>query len=326
MSKVAKSEVSNVIANELAKTPDTHPLYAINAMRPAILQRAADGGRRAVRKSDAEEAGVRPQEFDEWKNTVENLYIASCDYYESLGTPEEAQAEAEVMRRWKLCVQAGEEDVLTPNMYIRPTDVHNCRVWATEIDTKTVRGIGTVGVYTGLEKFRAIIETRIALRIVGNAILKDDDRDVLDTYDKATKAVDAATKIINGYTDGKNVVASIDAQILDAENVRDQVVAALKAAGVSTDDVEKLSGRQDALVKSLKDQKDKAGKKLKKWAKIKSDLQAKYDVIVEKLDSVEGVVEAASVTPAAESCKDTLDNFEKARAEAKEKAEATAKK
>lgn len=316
-----KSNVET-LKKELANTQKDHSLYAINAMRPAILARAIEGGKRAIRKGDAEESGVRPEEFEEWLNTVNNLYEASCDFYEALGTEEEAQAEAEVALRWKLCVQCGEADALTPKMYIRPTDVHNCRVWACEIDTKTVRNVGVVPVYTGKDKFRGIIETRIALRIAGNAALKDEDRATLETYEKACKAVDSANKLINGYTEGKTIVSSIDAQIQDAQNVLDQVTEALKSAGV--ENVEELTGRQKAAVKNLKDEKEKAEKKLKKWSKVKSDTQAAYDAIVAKLDKIEGVAETAPA-PAPETQEEHEDRMAKALADAKAAAAADAK-
>lgn len=315
---MSKKETADILIQEKAKTPETHTLYAINAIRPAILQRAITGNKRALRLRDAEDEGVREEEYKEWLNTVENLYEASKDFYEALGTEAEAEAEAEVALRWKLCVQCGENDVLTPNMYIRPTDVHNCRVWATEIDTKKVRGIGTVGVYTGKDKFRGIIETRIALRIAGNATLKDDDRDTIDTYEKACKAVDNAQKVINGYTEGKTVVASIDAQITDAQNVLAQIEDALKAAGV--ENVEAITGRQKAVVESLKEQKKKAEDKLKKWSKVKADTQPKYEAIVAKLDAIENVTD--DVTPVAETVEEQKERLEDARAKAKEKAAA----
>lgn len=316
MSKSNKNATVNVLTEELAKTPEKHSLYAINAIRPAILQRAIDGSKRAIRLKDAEESGVRKEEYKEWLNTVENLYDASVEFYKSLGTDGEAEAEAEVAKRWKLCVQCGESDVLTPNMYIRPTDVHNCRVWAAEIDTKNVRKIGTVGVFTGKDKFRGIIETRIALRIVGNAILDDDDRDTIDTYEKACKAVDNANKILNGYTKGDTVVSSINAQIIDAENVLTQIANALRSAGV--ENVDELTGRQKAIVDSLKEQKKKAEDKLKKWSKVKSDIQSKYDAIVDTLDAIEGVCDGDITV--AQSNEDKISAFEEARAEAKAKA------
>lgn len=308
----------DILKAELSKTPEKHGLYAGNAMRPAILQRAIDGGKRAVRKSDAEESGVRPEEFEEWKKNVGDLYEAACDFYEALGTDGESKAEAYCNEVWARILKAGEENVLIPKMYIRPSDAHNMRVWACEIETKTVRGIGTVGVYTGLDKFRGIVETRIALRIAGNAILKDDDRDVIDTYVKACKAVESANKTLNGYTEGKTTVSSIDAQIVDAQNVLDQVVEALTAAGV--EDVERLTGRQKAAVTELKDVKAKAEKKLKKWAKVKDDLQDKYDKIVDKLDSIEGITE--DTTPAAETEAERVASFEAAREAAKAAADA----
>lgn len=169
----------------------------------------------------------------------------------------------------------------------------NLRVWACEIETRQVRGIGTVGVYTGLEKFRGIIETRIALRIAGNAVLKDEDREVLDSYDKAVKAIASAEQVLFGYKQGKTVVPSIDSQIKDAQDTLDKIVEALTFAGQDEEAINELTGRQKQLVSDLQEAKKNAEKKLARWTKVKEANAASYEAIQAKLDSIEGCLDEA---------------------------------
>lgn len=306
-----------VLTEQLEKSPTTTAMYAINAMRRPILVRAIEGSRRAVREADAEESGCSKEAFKAWKNDVQDLYDSAVDFYESLGTDEESEAEAECLKVWQRILRAGEEKPLQPRMYIRPTDAHNLRVWACESETKQVRGIGTVGVYTGVDRFRGIIETRIALRIAGNAILDDEDREIISTYEKACKSVDSATKLLHGYTEGKTVVASIDAQIADAKKTLDAVETALKQAGQSADVIAELTGRQRAVVSDLKTAKTNAEKKLKKWSKVKDEFEPKYEAIRQGLDAIEGFLEEAPGSVETPEQAKARHEQERARREAK---------
>lgn len=286
---------TTVIESELEKTPEVSREFAINAMRRPILMRAISGSRRAINKDEALDGGCSASAFSQWKSDIEDLYDSAVDFYESLSSDDQKtidDAEAECLKVWKRILRAGEETPLQPRMYVRDTDAHNMRVWACESETRVVNGIGTVGVYTGLDKFRGIIETRIALRIAGNAILKDEDREILDAYDKAEKSIKSAEQILNGYQQGKTVVPSIDAQIKDAQDTLDKIVEALTFAGTPADTITELTKRQKQLVSDLKETKDSAEKKLAKWTKVRDANEDAYNEIKADLDKIEGFLDS----------------------------------
>ena len=287
MSKVSAT-INEVLKNEMATTKALSP-YATNAMRPAIIARSLDGKKRAITPQMAEQAGVSKDTLDQWKYNVSVLYEAATDYHEALGTDNEAAAEQACWDAWRKILMAGEKVALAPKMFVRKKDVENIRVYATALKEQHVAGVGFVGSYTGIDQFRGKIETRLALRIAGNAILKDDDREIIEDFQKASRRVTAAGNILNGYTDGKTEVPSIGAKIADAEQALDELTATLKAAKVKN--IEKYVGRQKAQIANLKAEKKAAEDRLKRWSEVVEKLADKYEQLIESLDSIEDAQE-----------------------------------
>lgn len=287
----ANATVNEILKNEADQSQPTKTVspYATNAMRPAIIARSLDGKKRAITPQMASEAGVSKETLDQWKYNVECLYKAALEYHEAIGTDSEAQAEQVVWDCWRNILKAGEKVVLSPNMFVRQKDIENIRVYATALTEEHVHGVGFVATYTGLDKFRGKIETRLALRIAGNAILKDDDREVIQEFQKANRRVIAAGNILNGYVDGKTEVPSIGAKIADAEQALEDLTATLKAAKIRN--IEKYTGRQKALITNLKREKKAAEDRLKKWSEVVEKLADKYEELINTLDSIEDAQE-----------------------------------
>lgn len=288
-SNTANATVNEVLKNEVQAQDQAVKVspYATNAMRPAIIARSLSGKKKAIDTKIAEEAGVAKETLDQWKYNVQALYEAAVEYHEALDTENEKTAEQAVWDCWKTILKAGEKFVLSPNMFVREKDVENIRVYATCMNEEHVAGVGFVATYTGLDKFRGKIETRLALRIAGNAILKDSDREIIQEFQKASRRVESASKILNGYidTNGKTEVPSIGAKIADAEQALEELTATLKAAKVKN--IEKFTGRQKALITNLKAEKKSAEDRLKKWEAVTEKLADKYEELINALDSIE---------------------------------------
>lgn len=284
------------------KEPKLSP-YATNAMRPVIIQKSLDGFKRAINLKRVEDEGLEEVTLEQWKYNVRKLYEAACEYSRAIGTPDEDTRKQEVWEVWKTIIAVGEEDRFHPNMYIRPLDVENLRVLAAESAEEWVRGVGFVPTVTGEVAFRNKIEIRLALRIAGNKTLNDRQRTVLKDYQKAERMIKAAENLINGYTQGKVTVASLDAQIADAQKELDSLKDVLKAANVK--DIDKLTKKQEAAIKTLKEQKAAAEERLKKYTKQKRDNQAAYDAIIASLDAIEGASKKEDVPKSNETKAET---------------------
>lgn len=283
--KEAKAEMKE-------KEPKLSP-YATNAMRPVIIQKSLDGNRRAITLKNVEDEGLTEATLEEWKYNVRKLYEAAIEYSKAIETPQEQERENEVWSVWKTIIRVAEEDRFHPNVYIRRKDVENIRVLAAESCEVFVKGIGFVPTVTGETAFRSRIEIRLALRIAGNKCLNDRQREVVKEYQKAEKMIKSANDVLNGYTQGKTTVPSIDAQIAEAEKELDALEKVLGEAKVK--DVKPFTKRQNAVIKGLKQQKKSAEERLKKYSKIQKDQQDAYDEILENLDAIEGTTDDAPI-------------------------------
>ena len=282
-----KSNTINTMAVKAEVTEKHISAYATNAMRPLIIQKAIDGQRRAINLNQVEDSGLTKATLDEWVYNCDALHEAACDYSKAIGTDQEAEAEQEVWDRWRKIIRVGEEDAFHPNMFVRRKDVENLRVLAAESDEIYVDGVGFVPTVKGKNAFRAKIEIRLACRITGNATLQDDDRQVMTDMARAERNIEAAEKVLNGYTRGKDVIPGIAAQIAAAKEELENTTETLKKAGVK--DVDKYTKRISGYLKQLEQQKKAAEKKLKENNTLKESLQEKYDSIVNILDSIENV-------------------------------------
>ena len=260
--------------------------FAPNAIRPLIIQKSLDGQRRAINKSQAEDAGLEDA-FSQWEYHCNRLYEAAIDYSNSLTTIDEGPAREDLFDLWKKILKCGEEDALHPNMYVRRHDVENLRVLAAESDELHIEGIGFVPTVKGKLAFRAKIEIRLACRIAGNKTLTDEDRQVLVDMRKAEKAIRTANEILNGNgKTGDEYVPGVEVQIAAATKDLEDLRKSLELANVK--EPEKFLREKTARVNDLNSRKDGAQKRLSRATKNKEKLQEKYDAIIARLDAIEG--------------------------------------
>lgn len=296
MSKKVEVTANEVLESLQYETEKLSP-YATNAMRPAIIRKSLDGRTKAIDAPYCEKVGVSKERLQDWKYNTDTLYDASVAYSKSLGTDSEEKARNELYTIWKRIIKVGEEDALHPNMFIREKDVENLRVLAAESTQEYIPGIGFVPTLRGKEQFRGVIEIRLALRIAGNATLTDIERDTVADYKKAVKVIDSTRKLLFGYVNqqGEEIPSLYD-QVETAQAEKDALVAVLKKTKGAN--IEKLTKRNDAVIKNLDEQIEAAQNRLEKALKVEKDLKDDYDKIVARLDAIEGAVEEKPEAPA----------------------------
>lgn len=264
--------------------------YATNAMRRAIIQKSLDGRTKAIDAGFCEKNGTKKESLDSWKYNVNSLYEAAVCYSRAIGTQDEADRHDELLRIWKLIIKVGDEDRFHPNMFIREKDTENLRVLAAESTQEHIPGIGFVPTLRGKESFRGLIETRIALRIAGNATLNDADRDTVTDYRKAVKVIKQTKDVLLGYTDKQgNQIPSLDDQIEGATTNRDEIRQSLTDAGIDPETINRATAKYDAEINKLKEAEKSAVSKLEKWLKVEENLRPNYKEIVARLDKIEDV-------------------------------------
>jgi len=260
--------------------------FAPNAIRPLIIQKSLDGQRRAINKSQAEDAGLGDA-FEQWEYHCNRLYEAAIRYSNSLTTINEGPDREDLFAIWKQILKCGEADALHPNMYVRRHDVENLRVLAAESDELHIDGIGFVPTVKGKLAFRSKVEIRLACRIAGNATLSDEDRQVILDMRRAEKQIRTAEEVLNGNgKTGDEFVPGVAALIAAATKDLEDLRKSLELANVK--EPEKFLREKTARVNDLNSRKDSAEKRLKKAKKNKEALQTKYDAIIARLDAIEG--------------------------------------
>lgn len=289
MENVTNVTVNEVLQNVAYEAQKLSP-YATNAMRPAIIQKSLSGRVRAIDADFASECGVTKERLDDWCYNVDTLYNTAVEYSRALGTDQEEARRQECWRVWKQIIRVGEGDIFHPNMFVREKDVENLRVLAAESCQEYVKGVGFIPTVRGKLQFRGIIEIRLALRIAGNAILNDTDKDILQSYQKAVKVIAQTKDLLLGYTDTKgNKIASIYDRIEEAEKDMEELVNTLKKQkGVNID---KLTKRHKAVIADLNSQMEAAEKRLQKNLQTEKELREDYSNIVKRLNKIEGTVE-----------------------------------
>lgn len=272
--------------------------YAINAMRTAIINQSLNGANRAITKDDAEKSGTTEERWTQWKLWVADLRLAACEYGDlqadrnySDGCAALRMAENAVWKRWRSILKVGEENLFHPNMFIRRTDVEKITTFASNVCYVYVPGKGKVAARTGENNFRKLVEQFLAVRIAGNSILSDADRDVIKGYNSAVAAEKKFSDILNGYAEGDKMIMGLYEMRDAAQHKLADITAALENAGVAEEVIKNVTAPQtDAVNKALAD--IKAAEKSKAAAeKTQGELKEKYDAISALLNKIEGVEE-----------------------------------
>ena len=139
---------------------------AMNPMRDAIITACETGNLHAITTVEAAMAGCDPKDFSKWHAYVEALRQTAIEYGK-VAEDKEATKEAlelargRVWEKWQQILTVGEEDKFHPNMFTREQDADTCRVYAYNMSTMSIDGIGTISVVTPGKIFRKMMNFRV---------------------------------------------------------------------------------------------------------------------------------------------------------------------
>lgn len=268
--------------------------YAINAMRGAIIAQSLSGANRAISKDDAIKAGASEERWNQWCIWVDDLREVAYHYAElqmDRNTPETGKlmksAEGKVWQQWRSILKVGEENLFHKNMFIRRSDVEKITAFAGNITYVFVPGKGKVPAVTGKTNFRKFVETFLACRIAGNAMLSDAQRDVIKGYTGACTSEKKYTELLNGTAEETGLRDILTAK----ENALNEVIKALELAKVKEDLVDQIVAPAKLARDTAKKDVDDAEKNLKSAQDKQAELKAQYDEIVALLDAIENPAE-----------------------------------
>lgn len=268
----------------MAKTTTSN----LNSIKTAIVY-AHDTlhNSRAIGKAEIEACNISEQAVKQWEAYVEELREASNAY---LDMAHDADADAKklqvaqgrVWSEWRRVLKQGTEKEFDSRFFIRKDDiVHICGLCGEKF-LSTSRGKNLA--HATKADFRRAIETLIGIRLTGNGMLSDDDRDTIANFEKAQKTVKTCKETLNGYKDstGKKVAG-----------LKDQLKAAkvtLKEYETLADQLELDEEKRELFLSGYKDKVDALNKAVTDTAKKQADAektvketQDAYDAVILKL-------------------------------------------
>ena len=202
---------------------------------------------RALSKQDFEEVGLAEQALTQWSAFVEELREVSNAYIDLAQDPNAKDAaitaaQGKVWAEWRKVLKQGTEKEFSEKMFVRKADV----IFISGLCGTKFQKTATAKVlaHQTATDFRRNIETLIGIRMAGNAILSDADRDVITAYEAAVRTVSSRTDALNGYTRGKNKVQGLNDKLAAQE-------AVLKKTKASYDKVKMPAEMQEELLKPL---------------------------------------------------------------------------
>jgi len=288
--------MSNATINTMNVTIDKSQatIGAVDPMRDAIITMATQGNPHAITNVEAALAGAAPEDFTRWTTYVRQLrevgiaYGKVCDKKEST-KDELALSRGRVFEKWQQVIKTGEMDKFHPNMFIREEDADLIRVYANNMATVNIPGVGTVNVVTPDKIFRKMIETWLGLRIRANEALCDADRDLINLYQGYIKTIDANKKRLNGEGEGEDYKPGLLANLKSAQDALSMSVTLLTDAGLD----EKVVDENPAIValrnqiNSIEADIAKANKLISDAEEGKKEKQEQYDRVISTINRIE---------------------------------------
>lgn len=212
-------------------------VYNINAIRGALVTAHNSGNKRNLTRDFLEGAGIAGEYFTYWQTSVEALRVAVVKYvdlswnqkFDSKIKAEDVTAAREaIYPAYKDILSQGEADKETKKLKVDESDVERLVKFAWNF---TSTSGATSMVHVDKKKFRLEVEKLMGCIIAKGEILTDEDRDMLVSYNKATKNVEKATSRQD----------EIDKEVAELEKDLTQKVALLKEAGVDDDKIATLT-------------------------------------------------------------------------------------
>lgn len=166
-----------------------------NAMRPAIYSAWKNGNRKAINKDIIDTLDIDNAFFVMWQADVRKLQLTVEDYVnkafnakfdKSITEDIIYSARERIFPKWKSLLCCAEDDAEAHKLHVSDFDIEALIKFAwTFMDS----GVGTCVCHMSEQKFRQQVESLIGCLIAENAILTDEERDTLDTYNRAQNSI-----------------------------------------------------------------------------------------------------------------------------------------
>ena len=247
------------------------------------------GNKKALSKTDFTEHGLSEQVFDQWEAYVEEMRQQVIEYNKlaqsrDASDQDIANALGHVWAAWRAVLKQGTESEYNKNFFVRENDAHMIAEWAGLTAISTARGKQwTTATKTN---FRRNVEIAIGIRMAGNAMLSDDQRDLIQAYEGAKKTVKNMTDALNDKIEKGKTTPGLRTVLRGTEKGLEDMQKLVSTLKVSDEDKKKLLEKYEFAVTQAKAAVSDAEKKLKDAQDTIDEKQMDYDKLIAILKSV----------------------------------------
>ena len=247
------------------------------------------GNKKALSKTDFTEHGLSEQVFDQWEAYVEEMRQQVIEYNKlaqsrDASDQDIANALGHVWAAWRAVLKQGPESEYNKNFFVRENDAHMIAEWAGLTAISTARGKQwTTATKTN---FRRNVEIAIGIRMAGNAMLSDDQRDLIQAYEGAKKTVKNMTDALNDKIEKGKTTPGLRTVLRGTEKGLEDMQKLVSTLKVSDEDKKKLLEKYEFAVTQAKAAVTDAEKKLKDAQDTIDEKQMDYDKLIATLKSV----------------------------------------
>ena len=231
-------------------------VFRINAMRAALVEAHNANNTKAIDLELCKELGIAEESLTTWEGKCESFRttvraFVDTFFNEDVSDEDRKKLEDAIFPEWKRMLQTGEEDLKKRILRVDPYDVYLIFKFGT---TKVATNHGTQFSIAHKKTFRKGMETIIGLKMAMNAVLSDEERDLIRDYENSVALRDK--KIV--FLEGNDKQKGAKDQLTASQAQLDTLLADISTLELAAKSVETNSDAARYLVMALDGKVEKA--------------------------------------------------------------------
>ena len=231
-------------------------VFRINAMRAALVEAHNANNTKAIDLELCKELGIAEESLTTWEGKCESFRttvraFVDTFFNEDVSDEDRKKLEDAIFPEWKRMLQTGEEDLKKRTLRVDPYDVYLIFKFGT---TKVATNHGTQFSIAHKKTFRKGMETIIGLKMAMNAVLSDEERDLIRDYENSVALRDK--KIV--FLEGNDKQKGAKDQLTASQAQLDTLLADISTLELAAKSVETNSDAARYLVMALDGKVEKA--------------------------------------------------------------------
>lgn len=235
---------------------ERHEVFRINAIHPALVEAHNTNNTKAIDLELCKELGIAEESLIAWEGKCESFRttvraFVDTFFNEDISDDDRKKLEDAIFPEWKRMLQTGEEDLKKKTLRVDPYDIYLIFKFGT---TKVSTNHGTQFSIAHKKTFRKGMETVIGLKMAMNAVLSDEDRDLIKDYENAVALKNKKTLFLEGNDKQKGAKDQLTA----SQAQLDTLLADISTLELAAKSIETNSDAAKYLIMALESKSEKA--------------------------------------------------------------------